>query len=173
MSCKIRLDKYEYLSCEDLGYKSNVFEKAKLEYSLLGMSLNKELKKIDQFKDMSISSNHTIMKNFLSLKTLNQQNQKQLKKERIMKNVEEVYRKYYDAYKDKYDSSGEFNGPKNWKFDYKQFKIVNKTEKESKLDEETKNFIKVIKKREKGVDKKRFSRYFNYEPSALVSILLS
>ena len=127
MSSKIPLDKYEYLSCEDLGYKSNVFEKAKLEYSLLGMSISKELKKdevksvaksksdfsydsnhtffefykkIDQFKDMSINSNHTIMIK-KSLKTLNQQNQKQLKKERIIKNVEEVYRKYFCKYSTK------------------------------------------------------------------------
>ena len=30
---------------EGLGYKSNVFEKAKFEYSPLGMSLNKAFKK--------------------------------------------------------------------------------------------------------------------------------
>ena len=47
--------------------------------------------------------------------------------------------------------------------------MVDKTGKESKLDEETKNFIKEIK--EKGVDKKRFSGYFNYKPSILVNKL--
>ena len=30
------LDKYGYLTGEDLGYKHNVFEKPKFEYSLLG-----------------------------------------------------------------------------------------------------------------------------------------
>ena len=39
------LDKYEYLTGEDLGYKPSVFEKAKFEYSPLGMSLSKAFKK--------------------------------------------------------------------------------------------------------------------------------
>ena len=34
-------------------------------------------------------------------------------------------------------------------------------------------FIAEIKERKKGVDKEAFSRYFNQEPSALVSRLLS
>ena len=33
------LEKYEYLTGEDLGHKPSVFEKAKFEYSLLGMTL--------------------------------------------------------------------------------------------------------------------------------------
>ena len=39
LSSKNLLDKYEYLTGEDLGYKPNVFEKAKFEYSPLGMTL--------------------------------------------------------------------------------------------------------------------------------------
>ena len=39
LSSKNLLDKYEYLTGEDLGYKSSVFEKAKSEYSSLGMAL--------------------------------------------------------------------------------------------------------------------------------------
>ena len=35
------LDKYEYLTGEDLGLKPSTVEKAKFEYSPLGMSLNK------------------------------------------------------------------------------------------------------------------------------------
>ena len=35
------LDKYEYLTGEDLGLKPSAAEKAKFEYSPLGMSLNK------------------------------------------------------------------------------------------------------------------------------------
>ena len=35
------LDKYEYLTGEDLGLKPRTVEKAKFEYSPLGMSLNK------------------------------------------------------------------------------------------------------------------------------------
>ena len=32
-----------------------------------------------------------------------------------------------------------------------------------------KNFFKEIEKREQGVDKKGFMKYFNYEPTALVT----
>ena len=45
----------------------------------------------------------------------------QLKNERTMKNVEELYRKYYNAYKSDYDSADELNEAKNKTFDYKQF----------------------------------------------------
>ena len=39
------LDKYEYLTGEDLGYKPDVVQKAKFEYSPLGQVLNKGLEK--------------------------------------------------------------------------------------------------------------------------------
>ena len=41
------LEKYEYLTGEDLGYKPGVAEKAKSEYSLLGKVFNKRLEKED------------------------------------------------------------------------------------------------------------------------------
>ena len=44
LSSKNFLDKYEYLTGEDLGYKPSVFEKAKFEYSPLGMALPKNTK---------------------------------------------------------------------------------------------------------------------------------
>ena len=37
------LDKYKYLTGEDLGYKPDVVQKAKLEYSPLGQVFNKGL----------------------------------------------------------------------------------------------------------------------------------
>ena len=37
------LDKYEYLTGEDLGFKPNAVEQAKFEYSLLGKIFNKGL----------------------------------------------------------------------------------------------------------------------------------
>ena len=40
------LDKYEYLAGEDSGFKPSTVEKAKFEYSPLGMSLNKAFKKM-------------------------------------------------------------------------------------------------------------------------------
>ena len=53
----------------------------------------------------------------------------QLKNEQTMKNVEELYRKYYNAYKSDYDSVDELNEAKNKTFDYKQSELVNKTDK--------------------------------------------
>ena len=44
LSSKNLLDKHEYLTGEDLGYKPNVFEKAKFEYSPLGMVLTNNTK---------------------------------------------------------------------------------------------------------------------------------
>ena len=42
------LDKYEYLTGEDLGLKPNNIEQARFEYSLLGKIFNKDLDKDDQ-----------------------------------------------------------------------------------------------------------------------------
>ena len=42
------LDKYEYLTSEDLGLNPSAIEQAKLEYSPLGKIFNKELDKDDQ-----------------------------------------------------------------------------------------------------------------------------
>ena len=47
------------------------------------------------------------------------------------------------------------------------------TDKESKLDEETKNASKEIENREKGVDKNGFMKYFSYKPTELVNNSLS
>ena len=44
LSSKDILEKYEYLTGEDLGHKPSVFEKAKFEYSPLGMVLTKNTK---------------------------------------------------------------------------------------------------------------------------------
>ena len=38
-----KLDKYEYLTCEDLGYRPDLVQKAKFEYSPLGQVFNKGL----------------------------------------------------------------------------------------------------------------------------------
>ena len=52
------LDKYEYLTGEDLGLKPSTVEQAKFEYSPLGKSFNKGLsedeKKKDCLKDQKI-----------------------------------------------------------------------------------------------------------------------
>ena len=90
-----------------------------------------------------------------------------------MKNVDELYEKYYNAYKNDYDNDDELKKKINKKnFDYKQFELFDETDKKLKLDGETKNFIKEIENKEKGIDKKGFIKYFSYEPAALVNKLL-
>ena len=49
------LDKYEYLTGEDLGYKPSALEKAKFEYSPLGMTLHKAFK-TDEAKNIAKKS---------------------------------------------------------------------------------------------------------------------
>ena len=56
-----------------------------------------------------------------------------------MKNGGELQRKYYNAYKSDCDTDHELNEAKKKKFDYKQFKLVDKTDEELKMDEETKD----------------------------------
>ena len=91
---------------------------------------------------MSLSSKYTIMKNFnkrlIKFKNFKPtKSETQLKKEQMIKNVED------------YDNGDELNWAKNKRFDYKQFEIVDKADKEAKIDGETKKFIKEIKEREK------------------------
>ena len=54
LSCKDPLDKYEYLTGEDIGHKPSVFEKSKFEHSPLGVSLSKAFKK-DEVKSVAKS----------------------------------------------------------------------------------------------------------------------
>ena len=52
-----------------------------------------------------------------------------------MKNVNELYKKYYNTYKSDYDTDDELKEDKKKDLDYKQFKLNDKISKESKLDE--------------------------------------
>ena len=82
LSSKNLLDKYEYLTGEDLGYKPNVFEKAKFRYSPFVMVLNNNTKsktnknKVDnenkQGKNVVYNSQHsfTKFKNILEFKEM-------------------------------------------------------------------------------------------------------
>ena len=170
LSSKDLLEKYEYLTGEDLGHRPSVLEKTKFEYSPLGMSLSKSFKKdnvknianresdfnydgkykfyrfykqYDEFEEMSLDSKHNKMKefkrlliNFKSLKPLKQE--MKLKNGRVMKNVDELYKKYYNFYKNDFDNDDELSEAKKKKFDYKQFELFNKTDKKLTLDGETK-----------------------------------
>ena len=73
-------------------------------------------------------------KNFKTRKT-----EAQLKKERFMKNVNELYRNYYNAYKSDYDTNNELTEKKKKKYHYEQFVFDDEINKESKLDEKTKS----------------------------------
>ena len=55
-----------------------------------------------------------------------------------MKNVNELYKNYYNACKSDLDTNDELTEDEKKKFDYKQFEIDNKIRKESKIDEKTK-----------------------------------
>ena len=163
------MEKYEYLTGEDLGHRPSVLEKTKFEYSPLGMSLSKSFKKdnvknianresdfnydskhsfyrfykeYNEFEEMSLDSKYNKMKKFINLtifKNLKQKNPKtQLKKERIMKNVDELYEKYYNAHKNDYGKDDGLDEGKKKKFDYRQFQLFGKTDKKSRLDGETK-----------------------------------
>ena len=55
-----------------------------------------------------------------------------------MKNVDEPYEKYYNAYKNDYDNDDELSEAKKKNFDYKQFEFFDKTDKKSTLDGKTK-----------------------------------
>ena len=171
LSSKNVLDKYENLTGEDLGYKPNVFKRAKFEYSPLGMLLSKAFKKdeaksvaknksdfnydsnhtfyrfykgYDEFEEMSLDSKYHRIKEFnkllISFKAVEtKKTETQLKKERIMKNVDELCKKYYNAYESDYGTDDQLNETKKKILDYKQFKLGDKTDEELKLDEETKD----------------------------------
>ena len=170
LSSKDLLEKYEYLTGEDLGHRPSVLEKTKFEYSPLGMSLSKSFKKdnvknianresdfnydskhsfyrfykeYNEFEEMSLDSKYNKMKKFTNLLNIFQNHKPknpktQLKKERIMKNVDELYEKYYNAYKNDYDNDDELSEGKKKKFDYKQFELFDKKDKKLKLDGKTK-----------------------------------
>ena len=92
---------------------------------------------------MSVDSKYNKMKKstnlFTIFKNLKLKNSKtQLKKERIMKNVDELYEKYYNAYKNDYDNDDQLSEGKKEKLDYKQFELFDKTYEKLTLDGETK-----------------------------------
>ena len=143
--------------------KGNVKNIANRESDFNYDSNYKFYKTYDEVEEMSLDSKHNRIKEFnnllIKLKALKSGNPKtQLKKERIMKNVDELYEKYYSAYKNEYDNDDELSEGKKKKIDYKQFELFDKTDKKLTPDEETKHFIKKIENKEKHVDKKGFTK---------------
>ena len=74
LSSKDLLEKYEYLTGEDLGHRPSALEKAKLEYSPLGISLSKSFKKdkvkniVKSESDLNYDSNHIFYNGMMNLK---------------------------------------------------------------------------------------------------------
>ena len=78
---------------------------------------------------MSLDSKYNRMKefnklflNFKSVKT-KKKTETQLKKEQIMKNVDDLYKNYYNACKSDFDTEDELAENKNKKFNYKQSEL--------------------------------------------------
>ena len=108
---------------------------------------------------MSLDSKHNRMKEFKrlfnSFKTLKPIKQEtQLKRERIIKIVDELYEKYCSAYKNDYDNDHELSEAKKKKFDYKQFELFDKTDEEPKVDEKTKKHLRRLKIEKKALTKR-------------------
>ena len=73
------MDKYEYLTGEDLGLKPSTVEKAKFEYSPLGKIFNKGLSKEDRKEGL-----------FKKLKNIEDKNEQLLKIKNKTENIKEV-----------------------------------------------------------------------------------
>ena len=146
LSSKDLLEKYEYLTGEDLRHRPSVLEKTTFEYSPLGMSLSKSSKKNNvknianresnfnydgkykfyrftnsmvnlkrfQIKHNKMKEFKKLLNNFKSLRPIKQETQ--LKKERIMENVDELYELYYNVYKNDFDNDDELSDAKKKKF---------------------------------------------------------
>ena len=80
------LDKYEYLTGEDLGLKPSTVEQAKFEYSPLGKIFNKGLDKDDKKEGLFKRLENIKDKNEEQLQAIKDQGEEQLKK---LKNIEE------------------------------------------------------------------------------------
>ena len=79
------LDKYRYLTFEDLGYKISVIEQARFEYSPLGKIFNKRLTEEDKKEGLLKRLRIIEVKNEEQLKAIEDQRKKQLD---AIKNIE-------------------------------------------------------------------------------------
>ena len=73
------LDKYEYLTGEDLGLKPSTVEQAKFEYSPLGKIFNKRLDNDDQKEQLFKRLESIIDTNLTQLHSIKDQEERQLK----------------------------------------------------------------------------------------------
>ena len=94
------LDKYKYLTGEDLGLKLSTVEQAKFECSPLGKIFNKGLDKDDKKEGLFKRLENIKYKNDEQLQTIKDQGEKQLKelenidKSKTLKAIDEISKKY-------------------------------------------------------------------------------
>ena len=160
LSSKDLLEKYEYLTGEGLGHKPSVFEKAKFEYSPLGMVLANntksktkkkrdkyllynsqqsysKLKNIDEFKELSLDSMYKRLNDFHErfnmLKNVTPQaDENKDLQENNLSDVGDLFIELYYIYKHRYNE--EKNGLKTKdtkKFDYKKLILTDDYQYES------------------------------------------
>ena len=97
------LDKYEYLTGEDLGLKPSTVEQAKFEYSPLGKIFNKGLDKDDKKEGLFKRLKNIKDTNLTQLQAIRDQGEKQLKelknidKSNMLKAIDEIRRKNHEA----------------------------------------------------------------------------
>ena len=99
------LDKYEYLTGEDLGLKPSTIEQAKFEYFPLGKIFNKGLDKDDKKEGLFKRLENIKDKNEKQLQAIRDQGEKQLKKlkniekNKTLKAIDEISKENVEVYK--------------------------------------------------------------------------
>ena len=99
------MDKYEYLTGEDLGLKPSTIEQTKFEYSPLGKVFNKGLDKNDKKEGLFKRLENMKDRNLTKLQAIKDQGEKQLKKlknineSKTLKTIDEIRRKNNEANK--------------------------------------------------------------------------
>ena len=99
------LDKYEYLTGEDLGLKPSTIEQAKFEYSPLSKIFDKRFDKDDEREGFFKRLENIKDKNEEQLQAIKDQGEKQLKelknvdKNKTLKAIDEISKKNNEVYK--------------------------------------------------------------------------
>ena len=155
------LEKYEYLTGEDLVHRPSMLEKTKFEYSPFGMSFSKAFKKdkaksdaksksdfnydsnykfdkffkkYDKFKEMSLDSMQNRIKGFDKLLTDFKVLKPRNPKTQLKK--EQIMKnpdKLYCAYKNECDADNDLDEAKKKKIDHRQFQLGDNKDEDSNL----------------------------------------
>ena len=114
------------------------------------MSLDSKYNKINRFTNLLAIFKNIKLKN----------SKTQLKKEQIKKNVDDLQERYYNAYKNDYDTD-ELSEAKKKKIDFKQFELCDKTDKKLTLDTAKKQKIKLNDERNSANNKNKNDEFNN------------